>query len=99
MGSLAAGGATAMGTGAFTSVSADRAVSVSVADDTDAFVSMEPFFGPNVEYATADGGAIALEFTGIDAGGEGLGADSTYEFDDVFRVENQGTQPVYVWPR
>jgi hypothetical protein len=91
---LGAGGT--LGTGAFTSVSADRSVSVQVADDADAFLAMEPSSGPNGEYATADDGTIALEFADTDAGGRGLGTDSTYQFDDVFRITNQGTRPVYV---
>ena len=34
-------------TGAFTSVSADRSVSVAVADDDEAFLSLEPSDGSN----------------------------------------------------
>jgi len=93
----AAGASGILGTGAFTSVEADRSVSVEVADDADAFLMMEPSSGPNSEYATADGGTIALEFTDTDAGGSGVGTDSVYQFDDVFRITNQGTQPMYVW--
>jgi hypothetical protein len=92
---LGAGGM--LGTDAFTSVEADRSVSVQVADDADAFLAMEPSSGPNGEYAAADGGTIALDFTDTDAGGTGLGTDSVYQLDDVFRITNQGTQPVYVW--
>jgi hypothetical protein len=92
---LGAGGT--LGSGAFTSVSADRSVSVEVADDADALLTMEPSSGPNGEYATADGGTIALEFADTDAGGSGVGTDSVYQFDDVFRITNRGTQPVYVW--
>jgi hypothetical protein len=93
---LGAGGT--LGTGAFTSVEADRSVSVAVADDADALLTMEPSSGPNGEYAETTGdGTIALDFTDTDAGGTGLGTDSTYQFDDVFRITNQGTQPVYVW--
>ena len=94
----AAGASGILGTDAFTSVEADRSVSVEVADDADAFLSMEPSSGPNGEFAETTGdGTIALALTDTDAGGSGLGTDSIYEFDDVFRVTNQGTQPVYVW--
>jgi hypothetical protein len=98
LGTAAAGTSAAVGTGAFTGVSADRSVSVEVADDADALLTMEPSSGPNGEYAETTGdGTIALAFTDTDAGGTGLGTDSTYQFDDVFRITNQGTQPVYVW--
>jgi hypothetical protein len=97
LGTAAAGGAAATGTGAFTSVEADRAVRVSVADDDAALLGLAPSPGPNGEYATADDGTLALSLSDTDAGGTGLGTDSTYEFDDVFRVRNRGTQPVYVW--
>jgi hypothetical protein len=97
LGAVSGSSALLTGTGAFTSVSADRAVSVSVADDSDAFLALAPSSGPNGTFATETGGTLALDFSDTDAGGEGLGTDSVYEFDDVFRVENQGTQPVYVW--
>ena len=97
LGAATAGTSGVVGTGAFTSVSADRSVSVQVADDADAFLAMKPSSGPNGEFAAADGGTIALDFTDTDAGGTGLGTDSVYQFDDVFRITNQGTQPVYVW--
>lgn len=98
LGFAAAGGSTAVGTGAFTSVSADRQVSVRVADDRRAFLGLEPTDGPNGAYArrTADG-LLEVDFSDTAAGGEGLGTDSVYRFDDVFRVTNRGTQPVYVW--
>jgi hypothetical protein len=41
-------------------------------------------------------GLLELDF-GPNGRGDGLGTDSVYEFDDVFTVTNQGTQPVYVW--
>jgi hypothetical protein len=97
LGTAAAGGAAATGTGAFTSVEANRAVEVRVADDADALLGLEPSPGPNGEYATSGGGELALSLADTDAGGSGLGTDSTYEFDDVFRVRNRGTQPVYFW--
>jgi nitrous oxidase accessory protein NosD len=96
-GSLAAAGAAAMGTGAFTSVEVDRSVSVEVADDDAALLGLEPSPGPNGEYATQSGGRLGLDFSDTNAGGSGVGTDSVYQFDDVFRVTNRGTQPVYVW--
>ena len=92
-----AGGAGAVGSGAFSSVRARRDVSVSVAPDASAFLTLRPSTGPNGEFAAADGNELGLSFTDTETGGEGLGTDSTYEFDDVFEIQNRGTQSVYVW--
>ncbi|MDR5673204.1 LamG domain-containing protein [Halalkaliarchaeum sp. AArc-GB] len=88
-----------VGSGAFTSVSAERDVTVQTASDADAYLRMEPLQTPNGEaYATTtDEDLIALEFTDTEAGGQGVGTDSIYDFHDVFQITNQGTQPVYVW--
>jgi hypothetical protein len=97
MGGLAGAGGLA-GTGAFTSVAADRDLTVTVADDADALLAMEPSDGPNGAYASQSDGTIRFQF-GDDSAtdGSGVGLDSVYEFDNVFTVTNQGTQPVYVW--
>jgi len=91
-----AGGA--VGSGAFTNAAAERTVTVETATDDDALVGLEPADTPNGRrYArTTTSGQLALAFDGGGAGG-GVGTDSTYQFDDVFRVTNRGTQPVYVW--
>ncbi|MEZ3145348.1 LamG-like jellyroll fold domain-containing protein [Halobaculum sp. MBLA0143] len=88
-----------IGSGAFTSVVAERTISVETAADEDALVGLEPIDTANGRaYATtAAGDRLALAFGATEAGGSGLGADSTYQLDDVFRVTNRGTQPVYVW--
>jgi len=93
-----AGAGSAVGTGAFTSVSAERGVTVETADDADALLAMEPLDTPNGnEFATAEDGVVVLDFSSTNAGGSELGVDSIYDFDDVFRVTNQSTQPVYLW--
>lgn len=104
LGALAAGGAVATGTGAFTATTADRQFSVSVAGDSNAFLGLSPTSGPNGAYADgADDGELELDFTednenigsGI-AGGNGINSNSITHFDDVFEVQNQGTQEVIV---
>ena len=93
-----AGLGSAIGTGAFTSVSAERDVTVETADDANALLAMEPLDTPNGnEFATTEDGLVELDFSTTNAGGSGLGVDSVYDFDDVFQVTNQGTQPVYLW--
>ena len=102
LGVLGSGTAAAMGTGAFTSTSASRDVSVSVADDTNGYLGFSASPNENGEFASVDtssggDGEIALDFGVSDGGGSGVGLNSTYNFDDVFRIENQGTQTIYVW--
>ena len=93
-----AAGASAVGTGAFSNVTANRDVSVEVAEDTGGYLGLTPSDGPNAEYATVTGTSqLGLDFSGTDAGGQGVGTDSVYTFDNVFQITNQGTQTIYVW--
>lgn len=98
----AAGTAGVIGTGAFTSVEADRDVSVTVANENNAYLGIEPSpsSSANSEFATQDSSnadQIALNFDDSGNGGSGVGLSSVYNFDDVFRITNQGTQTIYVW--
>jgi hypothetical protein len=86
-----------VGTGAFTSVSANRDVTVAVADDASGYLGLAPSGGSNGTFATMADDTLALAFDETAVGGQGLGTDSVYDFDDVFEVTNQGTQPIYVW--
>nr|WP_154019520.1 DUF1102 domain-containing protein [Halapricum salinum] len=97
MGSLAAGGAAAMGSGAFTSVSANRSISVEVAGDSSALLGMQPSSGPNGAYASLEGGTLGIDFSNSEFDASGVGSDSVYQFDDVFQITNNGTQTIYVW--
>jgi hypothetical protein len=79
MGSLAAGGAAAMGTGAFTSVSADRQVSVEVAGDNSALLRLTPVThkisgaDPAIVYQNSDG-ELAVDVT--QGGASGVNVDA-----------------------
>ncbi|WP_336038250.1 hypothetical protein [Halobacterium yunchengense] len=99
VGSLAAASAAAMGTGAFTSVSANRSLSVEVADDADALLGLSPSDGSNAAYAEETGGTLEFNFdedaTGVD--GDGVNDDARTIIRDVFQITNQGTQDVYVF--
>lgn len=86
-----------MGTGAFTSVSADRSVNVEVADDADALLAITPEDTPNGnEYVSTSGGTVSLDFTDTDSGATGINDEATTIIDDLLVIENQGTQGVYV---
>lgn len=87
-----------MGTGAFTSVQADRTMEVEVADDSSAYLTLVPDtdLGNNA-YASYDG-AGKLE---IDIGGNGAGSganeDALTVIDNVFEIRNKGTQEIEVY--
>jgi hypothetical protein len=85
-------------TGAFTSVSADRDVEVQVANDADALLQLEPC-EENGAYVTTSGGTLAVDMSSSNDQilGEGVNADATTVVDGLFRIANQGTQPVGVW--
>ena len=92
-----AAGGLAIGTGAFTSVTADRDVEVSVVEDDDAFLALDPLDNPgNGEYAEIDDttGEFFLDLTGTEAGGSGLNPEAVTAAADVFEVQNQGTDAV-----
>jgi hypothetical protein len=97
MGSLAAAGAAGIGTGAFTSVQADRSVSVETADDNDAFLAIETQNTPNGnDYAGTSGGTVELDFTSTPANGSGLNENADTTIRDILQVTNQGTEDVIV---
>ena len=106
-GALAAGSAAAVGSGAFTSVSAARSVDVAVAGDQSALLALAPCDGPNGEYATANGAdpdgdnSDALSEIGENYEFElnipDLNPNAFTRLDNVFTVTNQGTQPVVVY--
>lgn len=101
MGALASGAAAAVGTGAFSSVTASRDIDVAVADDSSAYLRLQGTDGANSEYVTDDGTGTTLTIdlssdNPTDAGGEGVNPDAVTEIDDLFVIENQGTQEVDV---
>lgn len=107
LGGLVGGGGMAAGTGAFTSVDADRQASVQVSDDVNGFLQIFPsnegsLDQPNGTFALSTGtpgNQLSIDINdaaGTATGGVGVGVDSKYVFDDVFRVRNEGTQDVFV---
>ena len=100
VGSLTAGTAAAMGTGAFTSVTAERAVEVSVAEDGNSFLALNPAGGSNGAYAEQTGDESTIEFNideqASDDGGLGLNPNATTVIANIFTITNQGTQDVGV---
>lgn len=98
LGSVAAGGAATVGTGAFSSTEASRNLSVSVAGDSSAYLGLSESAGDNAQFAEVDptntNSQLEIDFAASGNGGTGVNPDSTTVFESVFTVENQGTQPV-----
>ncbi len=97
MGALASGTAAAVGSGAFSAVSAERTVSVEVADeDTDALLGLEPL---DTDRVVDTGEGIEIDLTG-EAGDDdgvepkGLNPNASTDFTDLFNVVNQSTNDV-----
>ena len=94
MGSLAAGGAAAMGTGAFNFANIERGMNIDVVDDSSAFLALND----TSPYADGSGNQLSLTFdSNADVTGEGINENSDYSFTGVFSIRNQGNQPVGVW--
>jgi hypothetical protein len=99
LGTLSAGGAIVAGTGAFTSVEANRDIAVQVAGDASALLRIDDTGNANSEYVTETGGEFGINLTGsneTDAGGQGVNANATTVIADLFEIQNQGTQEIEV---
>lgn len=93
--SAAASGAAILGSGAYSSVAAERDVTVEVAGDKDAYLGLHP----TSEYAVLDNGTLALDLSPsnpTEHGGQGVNANAKTIIKNVFEITNQGTQPVEV---
>ncbi len=78
-------------------------MSVNVADEDKAYLGIDKLDGTVYENATfaQQNTKNQISFDINDANGtqdssDGVGLDSTYEFDNVFQIKNQGTQDVEV---
>ncbi|MFW5919520.1 MAG: hypothetical protein ACOCSF_04900 [Halanaeroarchaeum sp.] len=89
VGSLTAASAVAMGTGAFTSVSAERRVSVTTESDADGanlgLEANEDYEGDAGEYAAVTDDMLELTFDDINK-------NAVTMFEDLITVTNNGTQ-------
>jgi hypothetical protein len=99
LGAATAGTSAAVGTGAFTSVSADRSVNVQVADDSNAFLGLVP---GDTGLVTESDGTLQVNLDGTGTPAEGvnfdavtqIGSHENPEDDHAFKIVNQGTQSV-----
>jgi hypothetical protein len=99
LGLLGGGAALATGSGAFTSVEADRDVDVEIAGDQSAYVTITDTGNANDEYITTDTGQMGIDLTSgnsTSGGGSGVNTNAVTVIEDLFEVGNQGTQDVDV---
>lgn len=97
LGSLAAAGAAGIGTGAFTSVEADRTVDVQVKGDASAYLGLKGSGDSNAQYVSGQSnGEIKINFDKSGNGGSGVNPNADTTLESVFQIENQGTQAVEV---
>jgi hypothetical protein len=89
--------------GAFTTVSADRTVTVDTAGDANALLGLEANSSGNGAYANTEGNQIVIDFSANNLptnGGnsaDGVNVDAETEADDVFNVTNNGAQDIYFY--
>ncbi|GAA0555177.1 hypothetical protein ABNG02_11170 [Halorubrum ejinorense] len=93
LGSLAAGGAAALGSGAFSSVTASRSVAVTVTGDAQAYLSLE---SQDTRASQASNGELELDFSSSNNGSSGLNPNARTAFLNVFSIENQGDDDVVI---
>ncbi|MHC3437559.1 hypothetical protein ACYJ1Y_05500 [Natrialbaceae archaeon A-gly3] len=99
LGTIVAGGGAALGTGAFSTVEAERDVSVEVADDADAFLSIEVHedrdTGDGFVVENSDGQRTIVEFDfSGDTDDEGLNDEARTDFHNLVTITNNGTNDV-----
>ena len=90
LGAVTASGATLLGSGAFTSVRADRTISVETAQDSEAFLELDALGPSGIEGGRSGAGnTVAFEFPSLaeqveddvnPQNPQGLGRDSVYRF-------------------
>jgi len=95
VGSLAAGGAAAIGTGAVETISADRTLDVEVADDANAYLGIEP--NTDSQFVEEESGMVAIDFASdTTVGGNGVNNDAYTEVRPAFHLVNQSSNTLFV---
>ena len=82
LGTIVAGGGAALGTGAFSTVEADRTVTVGVAEDSDALLGLEV---GNSEFVTKTNGIIEINLQNVNL-------DATTTINHAFTLKNNTGQ-------
>ncbi|WP_141212089.1 hypothetical protein [Halorubrum ezzemoulense] len=95
-GSVAAGGAAAIGTGAVETISTDRDFAVDVAGDGQAFLGLDP--NPDSQFVVTDSNQniISLDLSGAAASGAGVNNEGSTEIRPAFTLQNNSSRELYV---
>lgn len=103
LGSLATLAGGAMGTGAFSTVSATRDAEISVASDSEAYLTLDATNSSSALIGQQQAnGTIAFDFAGgsvnssVNPEGAGLNPESTTTIPQAFEVYNHGTETISV---
>jgi len=103
LGALASGSAAAVGTGAFTSVEADRQVDVEVAGDSSAYLALrkakDGTVGANSDaYVNDSSGEVSFDFSSSNGNvdGNGFNPQAVTRINNLLEVANQGTQSAFL---
>ena len=103
-GAASVGGSALLGSGAFSRVESDRAVTIAVAEDSDAYLGLDKCDTPNGSYVHDDGkGHIKIRMDDSNPDhkygdlGAGINSNSTSIFHRVFQICNQGKEQACVW--
>ncbi|WP_440763385.1 hypothetical protein [Natronorubrum sp. DTA7] len=90
LGTIVAGGGAALGTGAFSSVEADRTVDLGVNDDSSALLKIAEHSEGSAIVGTEDGG----DATVLTLDEQSLNENATTRFNQAITITNDGTQDV-----
>ena len=94
MGSMAAGGAAAVGTGAVDTISTDRDLAVDVAGDASAYLGLDPGDSQFVKVDDNEN-VIGLDFASDANGGSGVNNEGSTEARPAFTLENNSDEELY----
>jgi hypothetical protein len=98
LGTVAAGAGVVGGSGAFSSVTAQRSVTVETAGDGSAALTLEPDSGSNgSEYVAETDGTIVINLDGVDGGdatSKGINQNAVTKLRNLVTVTNNGTQEI-----
>lgn len=95
-GSAAVGSSALVGSGAVSSITADRDADLRIATDANAYLGLEA--NPDHPYVTQTGdGVITFNFDGSGVSGNGINNRADTTLEDAFDINNQSDRSQFVW--
>lgn len=96
LGGVFAGAIGLIGTGAFSTVEADRTADIEVAGDAAALLAIGPVEGPNSEYAELTGGTATVDISTTDQGAQGVNQNAVTVINPILEITNNGPNSVEI---